>query len=262
MDTETEARFTGHLDLSERIFLGHHDIVRAGRGWASDAFAEAYGLQIVDANGSAIGPRQALWFRDDAPACDNLIRRGRDIFYLADNATFRFMTREGKRGGGALTISHDGGQTFSENRYPGSLVVGQELNEPSEHADAIQKFGYHRDRMTVTNMRIELELTDPLTYRRFLQFISDDQGLHWTNIGESSEPRSYPRAEVEKWREQFAVGRWIEMFSEATRAACARRPGVGCASEVDRRWNEVWRTCRATRSAQACLSDFVAPAID
>ena len=260
VEAETEAKFTGQLDLLERLSLGRHDKVRSGRGWASDSFAVAYGLKLISVSGKLIGPTQDMWFRDGSPECENLSKQGDMVVYLANKATFRFMTPEGKMGGSVLTISEDGGRTFSQNRYPGSLASAQDPNEALEHQRVLEKFGYHHSRMLVSGNRIYLELADP-TFRRFLQFETNDQGLHWDNRGESGEPRSYPVAEVERWREQFALGKWVRMHSE-WRTSCEKSLGKPCVAEVDIGWDEYWRACRKTRTAQGCLKDFVPPAIE
>ncbi|NHZ94986.1 hypothetical protein [Massilia sp. CCM 8734] len=230
--------------------LGKHDAFHSGR--VRDSFAAAFYVKYQGKNVSTT----LTSFNDDHPDCVNYAISEHTLYALTDEAIFRFMAANGKRGGSVLVVSGDGGHTFSENIHPNALEKAG--GNQQIHA-AFQAFGYYRSRFRVVGSQYQLEITDPLRFDKFLLFVSADGGKAWTGPSGSVDPTVFSSTGVDGKRAQFASNEWGNKVFEATTKACKQRPGPGCASATGAYWDTQWRTCLSERPAPACLKTLPDP---
>jgi hypothetical protein len=185
---------TGRRTWSSAV--GKHDIYRPYKG--VDLFADAYAIEFRPLRGERNSLRE---FHDAEPDSRHYGQQNGVIYAYTDHAVFRFMTPSGKRGGSVLTVSTDGGRSFSPNRHP-NLADGA-LSSPARQ-EVFKRFGYYRSRFAVIGDKYLIEITNPLNYEAFLLFSSTDGGQHWEGPQRSESPQVYPMDEVQKWRDQFA----------------------------------------------------------
>lgn len=252
VDSDLSFEFEGRRSGAESLLLGKYEVFRPYKG--VDSFAYAYTIRALTGAGKS---KSELWFNEDMPRCSNVGKIGDLLFVLSDNAVFRFMTPGGKRGGKVLSVSFDQGKTFSPNLFPGSEGSTESPEAARQHTLALNAFGYSRSRFSVEGGVFLLELTNPLDYEKFLVFESVDRGKSWQVQPLSGDARVFPKAEVDRWRDQFATDKWFNQKYAAV-ATCRKDPKANCL-EVERALSELWLACLKQKSARQCLATVEVP---
>lgn len=229
--------------------LGKHDVFHSGR--IRDSFADSFHVQYEGKNVAT----RLMSFNDDLPDCGDYGMMENTLYVLTDQATFRFMSANGKRGGSVLAVSRDGGHSFSDNIHPNAL---EKAGGNQQIQAAFKKFGYYRSRFRVLGGQYQLEITSP-HFEQFLMFVSSDGGKVWTGPAGSVDPTVFSRTEVDEKRAFFATNEWSNKTFKATNDACNQRPGTGCASVTADYWEAQWRACLSERPAPACLKSLPDP---
>ncbi|NHZ64020.1 hypothetical protein [Massilia genomosp. 1] len=231
--------------------LGKYDAFHSGK--IRDAFAAAFHITY---RGKHVATTLAS-FNDDLPDCVDYGMSENTIYALTDKAVFRFMTADGKRGGSVLVVSDDGGLTFSDNLHPNAPL---QAGANTQLKAAFQAFAYYRSRFRILGGQYQLEITDPLSFDKFLLFVSANRGKTWTGPIGSVDPTVFSSSEVDRQRASFAWNAWQFKLFKAEQEACKHPPPeTGCASATNNDWSAQWRACLSERAAPACLKSLPDP---